>query len=379
MSKRQHWKLSASWIAAFKACTMRCWLSYIKGIRPAETTDALRMGSNWHEMLEVLSVNDSMDEAIDALDSAYENKPNSKTREEWDVERAKLAYSLAGYNWYHDNLVVVAREIPFTLKIINPDTGATLPDCEIVGKIDKIVKIGDEYLICEHKSTSKAVDNDSQLWGHLRLDTQTTLYQYAVNQLSMSGALEQFGIPKGTLIAGGLYDVWRKPTIAPKMLSQKDTAELDETGRYMDQDFTLGIKNADGDGHPEVPEWVEVNGVVTEHKEGKKEGTFAIRETPDMYGARLLADIQERPEYYFNRKPLVRSLKDMARLEREIYSIYKTAREMDKNNAFYTCEDQCEATFHCSYIPICYNNIDVDKYLPEGFVKRASKSSHDNL
>lgn len=367
MSRQDHWKLSASWISSFKACTKRCYYSYIKHIRPAEQTDALRMGSNWHTMLEVYSRNNSMDEAIDALDAAYESKPLSKTVEEWAVERAKLAYSLSGYIWYNDDLEVVAREIPFSIKIINPETGTTLPDCEVVGVIDKLIKINEQIAIGEHKSTSDSVDNDSKLWGHLRLDTQTTLYQYAANQLSMSGALEEFGIPKGTLITGGLYDVWHKPGISPKKLTQGDSKKFVVMPEYMGQKFEITSKDNDINS-------MLVNGVSTEVEPGKKEGTYTIRETAEMYGARLLFDIQERPEFYFNRKPLPRSINDMKRFERELYGIYKTARYMDKHDAWFCNEQQCEAKFHCQYIPICYNNVDVDKYLPEGFIRREKKN-----
>ncbi|KKN71949.1 hypothetical protein LCGC14_0415950 [marine sediment metagenome] len=358
-NKRDHWKLSASWLKALKSCPMRCYYSYIKGIRPIEETEALRMGTNWHELLEVYSLNNDLDEAVDALNVAYENKPMSKTLEEWAAERAKLAYSLSGYIWnYSDvDMEVVAREIPFSLKIINPDTGATLPNVEIVGKIDKIVKVDGKFMICEHKSTSKDVSDSSQMWAHLRLDTQTTLYQYAAMQLKMSGELEQFGIGKDAELSGGLYDVWRKPTISPKMLTQGDSKKFLEDGMYMGQEFfSVRIKDE-----------ISVDSTLVEYKPGAKEGTFAIRETAEMYGARLLHDITERPEHYFARKPLNRSVADMKRLERELYSIYQNARTMNKNDSWYTCEDQCEATFHCSYIPICYNNVNVDEYLPEGF------------
>lgn len=357
---REHWKLSASWIKAFKSCPMRCFYSYIKGIRPIEETDALRMGTNWHELLEVYSVNNSLDEAVDKLNEAYKDKPMSKTLEEWAAERAKLMYSLSGYIWHwsDQDVEVVAREIPFALKIINPETGATLPSVKIVGKIDKIIKLNGQHMICEHKSTSKDVSDSSQMWAHLRLDTQTTLYQYAAMQLKMSGELEQFGIPADAELSGGLYDVWRKPTISPKKLTQGDSKKFVETGEYMNQQFKVTNRNIGG---------YSVDGVGVETELGAKEGTFAIRETAEMYGARLLKDIIERPDYYFARKPLNRTVADMKRLEREVYSIYQTARYMDKTDAFYTCEDQCEATFHCQYIPICYNNVNVGEYIPEGF------------
>lgn len=363
---RTNWRLSATRIKTFKACPMRHNLKYIHRIHKVEESDALRMGTNWHTLLEVYSRDNSMDEAILALEEAYESKPLSKSPEEWAAERAKLAYSLSGYVWYwqNDEFETLAREIPFSLKIINPETGATLPNVTIDGVIDKLIRKDGKVMVGEHKSTSSSVDQDSKYWGSLRLDTQTTLYEYAANQLSMSGALVEYGVPKGTRIEGALYDVWRKPGISPRMLTQGDSRLFVETGEYCGHIFEIGK----GDGVS-----IEVNGVLASDKPGAKERTFAIRETAEMYGARLLQDITERPEYYFARKPLPRTVADMKRFEWELYNIYQTARNMDKNNAWYCDESQCEATFHCEYIPICYNNIDVGGRLPDEFIRKDEK------
>ena len=78
-----------------------------------------------------------------------------------------------------------------------------------------------------------------------------------------------------------------------------------------------------------------------------------------MYGARLLHDICERPEYYFVQKPIARTDGDYKRFHAELFNIYQTIRLMYKNDAWFRNEQQCEATFRCSYIPFCYNNKEV--------------------
>ncbi len=366
---RKNWRLSATRIKTFKACPMRHALKYIRRIHKAEESDALRMGTNWHTVLEVYSRNNNFDEAVLALDTAYENRPLSKSYEEWAAEKAKLAYSLSGYIWYwsDDEFETLAREIPFSLKIINPETGATLPNVTIDGVIDKLIRKGGKVMVGEHKSTSSSVDQDSKYWGSLRLDTQTTLYEYAANQLSLSGSLEQCGIVQGTRIEGALYDVWRKPTIKPKKITQAATVDMMETQEYCGQHFAI-VVDYDDDGN--VTD-VFINGEKAEWEQGKK--GWAIRETADMYGARLLQDITERPEHYFARKPLPRTVADMKRFEWSLYNIYQTMRNMDKNGAWYCDESQCEAMFHCDYISICYNNVDVNEYLPEGLIRKDEK------
>jgi len=296
------------------------------------------------------------------LNQAYEHVPVYKTREEWLVERAILLYSIAGYNWRYsaDDYTVVAEEIPFELPVRNPETGRALPDVKLVGKIDKIVRSPEGlYYIDEHKSTGSSLDSDSTLWSHLNLDTQTTLYPFAARTLQLEGKLEEYGI-KATnpLITGVRYDVWHKPGIRPKKLTQAESKQFVEDGLYMGELFEIDY---DSGGY-------SANGVPAVCEHGKKEGTFAIKETPEMFGARLLADIAERPDFYFARKELARTEKDFQRFEKELYGIYKSLRFIDSMGAFWHNESQCEATFRCHMIPYCYNNIEPDpSNLLDGF------------
>lgn len=395
---KKQWRLSASFIASFKACPYRCFLKYVLGIIPAEDTDALRTGTNWHRILEIMGMRpetvckecankgkkdptcplcsgtdilpaNMVDAVIRQLNQAYETVPMSKTKDEWLTERAILLYSCAGYNWHYadDEFEVVAEEISFSIPIRNPATGRALPNVTMVGKIDKIVRGPNGlYYVDEHKSTSKNLDSDSTYWKHLTLDTQTRLYPYAAQQLQLAGDLEQYGIkPTDPLISGVRYDVWHKPQIKPKKLTQADSKKFVETGEYMGEKFEVEeftIKEDD------TASFYTVNGERTEIEFGKKPDTFAIRETPDMYGARLLADISERPEFYFARKELTRTEADLKKFEQEVYNMYHTIKFMDRNNAWWMNEQQCEATFRCSNIDICYNNVDLsDGRVPEGF------------
>ena len=169
--------------------------------------------------------------------------------------------------------------------------------------------------------------------------------------------------------------MWHKPGISPKKLTQADSAKFVETGEYMGDKFEVicaaATKGADD---PVTVNSVIVNRESTEVEPGKKEGTFAIRETPDMFGARLLKDISERPEFYFARKEISRTEADFARLENEIYNIYHTVKFMDKNETWWKNEQQCEATFRCPLINVCYNNVTLDpENPPEGFKSKFKK------
>lgn len=392
MTKKQ-WKLSASFFGVFKACAMRCYLKYILGLIPDEDTDPQRQGNRWHKCLEIMGMKpnsqcpdcfgnsdpgpecplcrgtyilptEMMDAIIRYLNKVYEVVPISKTREEWLTERAILLYSLCGYNWRYvdDDFEVVAEEIEFSLSVRNPESGRALPNVTLDGKIDKIVRSPNGiYYIDEHKSTSKSIDSDSTFWSHLNLDTQTKLYPYAAQRLQLAGELEKYGIkPTDPLISGVRYDVWHKPGISPKKLTQAESKKFMETGEYMGEKFDVTCP-PDADGPV-------LNGEVLDCIPGAKEGTFAVRETPEMFGARLLVDIAERPDFYFARREIPRTAAELKAFEYEIYNIYHTIKFISKNNGWWTNEQQCEATFRCPYISICYNNVEVvDGTVPEGF------------
>ena len=170
--------------------------------------------------------------------------------------------------------------------------------------------------------------------------------------MQLQGDLEEYGI-KATdpLISDIEYDVHHKPTISPKKLTQADSKKFVETGEYMGQKFEL----------EKIGDVIQtINGTKPEVEPGKKEGTFAIRETPEMYGARLLQDITERPTFYFANKPLVRTDPEMKAFEYELYDIAKDMMSKIRADRWWHNEKQCEATFKCDYTDSCYNHIELD-------------------
>lgn len=375
--------LSASSIATFKACPFRYYYQYVLGLVPVLDTDSLRMGTNWHRIQQIASMtpggececktrhpelpqqlncvlcegtgifpNDPMDAVIRELNQAYAARPLSKTPEEWEVERIILLYSLIGYQWYYSGdggYKVDSLEQKFELPLLSPMSGRKL-QANLRGKIDRVFSAGENRFIHEYKSTSKAIDPDSTYWNHLTLDTQTRLYTYAARQLGLG-------------MCGVLYDVWHKPQISPKKLTMADSKKFVADGEYMGEKFTV---TEDPCGSLDVL----VNNKPAEVEPGAKEGTFAIRETPEMFGARLLQDMTERPEYYFARKEITHHEEDIKAFEWELFNIYTSIRMMINKNTFWRNEAACEATFKCANIDWCYNHriIGADE-VPENFRK----------
>lgn len=395
MAKR-NLHISASSINNFKACPMRFKNANVLGIRKEDETEAQRLGTHWHRILDIITrkpgsvcnrcaklpTNDPdcsicagtgflpenlMDAVYRELDRIYVDKTYLDPTV-IAVEKSKLLYALTGYQWYYEDQPeeVVTREQRFELSLINPESGRALPGVRLVGMIDKIINWSGRPAVKEHKSTSSSVSPDSDYWGHLNLDTQTKLYLYAARRMQRDGLLIGWGIKEThPLINTILYDVFHKPGISPKHLTQGESKQFVEDGLYCGQKFEIGA----GWKTNEVGNTRRlIGGCPTTFEPGKKEGTFAIRETSEMYGARLLAAIGEVPEFYFRCVEITRTDKEMESFEWELLNIYRTMQEMIKTGHWYGNEHQCQATFTCDYMPSCYNNIEltVDN-VPEGF------------
>lgn len=370
----QQFRISASSVRAFKACPTLWRLVYREGVRPAADTDAQRVGTNWHAMHEVYAnalakfAADEMDtqegadleeyarsRVLEHLNQQYVDLPEYKTLAEWALEREVLLMSFIGYRWYWqaDPVEFLFSELPFDLPLHNT-IGLPLRTDEVmrVGKIDHIVKWQGAVCALERKSTTKSVAPDSEYWRKSEKDTQVSMYALAFQDLRDSGTLpdvvkagaenERFG--------NTLYDVWHKPTIKPTTLTQKETAEFIASGVYCERAFVVEHTSEEVDGV--AINAVKVNGESVEVEQGKK--GFAVRETIEMFGARLLQDIYARPDFYYARREISRTDAEVRRFRGELYNIYQSMKSMAKTGFFFENEDQCHCNRKCDMIPICY-------------------------
>jgi len=349
---------SATSIADFKLCPMLYYLRHVLRLRPVETPDTLRQGTNWHKCLEILTdPQGGRDAMIDHLNQAYATCPPSVELTDWEIERIILLYTALGWEWYwqDDHIETLAREVPFKRQI------NTLY-CRR-GIIDRILRRDGQILLGEYKSTSKPIDPGSLYWNRLKLDSQLTLYLIEARHAQLAGQLEQFGITAtDPLITGMLYDVWHKPTTRPKKLTQADSKKFIKTGEYFGEKFEVTLNNSQG------ALIGTANETGMEIILGKKEGTFAIRETPKMFGARLLADIREQPEKYFARKEIARTDRELQQLDREYDNIARLVNIATRQKLWFRNEYQCDATYRCAFHPICYYDLNVTNgNVPDGF------------
>lgn len=364
-------RLSASAIDNWKSCPIRWLNAQIHRVRKIEETDSRRQGTSWHKVHEL---NRDMDAVTEYINEQYTTVPPHKTAEEWEIERVILLYCMSGFSWYYDQqpdqYTVVATEIEFEMPLYDAD-GNEVEGVTVVGKIDQIVQ--DEYdnlYVREFKSTSLTINDE--YWDHLNLDPQVSIYVQAANWLNVNGMFKKYGIDDRATIRRVLYNVWHKPKIGPKFITQKASKELVSTGVYCDQKFEVKgpgyATSLQGGG---VSLWVKINNIQAIIEPGKKEKTYAIYETPDMFGARLLADVVERPEFYFQQKELCRTPEQMVKFQQELLNIHAMMKYQLENELWYTNDKQCSARFRCEYKALCDNGVVVDPAdPPEGFAVR---------
>lgn len=215
--------LTHSRMSCYKTCPKKHYFSYELGIRPERSPDFFTFGSAFHLGLDLRAQGKSIDDAILGATAGYGTLPNWCQSDEqihaWKVARETVAALLAGYFWYWERpeipdalrpTKVIATEQAFTMPIRNPDTGASARNFVAAGKCDKIVELGDGRLaVMEHKTTGDDISPTSDYWKRLKIDQQISLYYMAARD-------------RGYNVETVLYDVVRKPGIAPKPIPVLD-------------------------------------------------------------------------------------------------------------------------------------------------------------
>lgn len=299
--------LTHSRLACFRACPRRHYLQFELGIRPV--TDGLprRIGSAFHKALELSDKGRDVELSLLGLDDPFEAAMVA------EMYVAHLA------RWNGSSLTAVASELPFDLPLINPDTGSSTPIWRMAGVIDRIVQLEDGRLaLMEYKTTSRDFAPGAEYWQRLHLDQQLSIYVIAAREL-------------GYNVETVLYDVTRRP-------GQRPLKATPEASRKYTAKGALYANQRERD------------------------------ETPDEYGARIAADVVERPDHYFSRIEIARLDQDLDDCRAELWAQQKILREMQLAHRWYRNPGACFEPFACDYLPICQHR-DLETRTPDGFVR----------
>ena len=345
--------LSSSSLATLRQCPFRYWLQYELLLRPAgEDAKPLRMGSAFHAGLEARDRGADESAAIARAVAGYAG-PAPGDPYDWQIERETVRALLAGHFWrYRDDTTVrVERaEVRFRMPLVNPETGRSSRTFVLVGKIDGLGTLAGRPVVVERKTTGSSIEEGSDFWPRLRFDPQISQYVLAAQWL---------GENAWTIV----YDVARKPTISP-----------------------LSVPILDGDGLKIVRDG-QGRRVLTKQGKPRQTGSASAGwvlqtrpESPDEWRERLLADIGERPDYYYARREIPRLEGDLRAFQAELWQQAEHLRHCRGRGLWFRNVSQWNCR-HCEYAGPCLSGVEIDpdpqSPPPLGF--RRSEHRHPEL
>jgi len=351
--------LTHSRMACYKQCARKHFYRYELGVRRDVSAQPLRMGTAVHVGLDLAARGLSVTEAIASALHGYDGPVPSWVRtpeheHEWAVEREIVGRLLAGYFWFWSRdgvpdyaryVEVLQTEGAFRLPIRNPDTGKATTSFRLGGKRDKIVRLGDgRVAVMEHKTTGDPIAPESDYWRRLRIDEQISLY--------LTSAQDE-GIEAVTV----LYDVIHKPDISPRQVPEADAdgfkIVVDANGERV---YLL-----DKHGNPTKPR---------QSGDADKGWTLLSRvESADAFGLRLEADIMERPTHYYARQEIPRLDADLTEFRQDLWQQQQAIRDAQRLGRWFRTTGACLTMGRCEYLDICHQGIDLDRGIPDGFVR----------
>lgn len=305
------------------------------------TSTPLRLGGVFHEGLELHRKGEA--DAINQATAAYDQVPEWADAEAWAVERETARQLLAGHLWRYeaDNLEFLAVEQQFELPLVNPDTGRASRSFVLAGVIDGIVKLPDgRVAVLEYKTAGDDIGPESDYWLRLRYDAQISLYVLAARALGFDAATV-------------LYDVTRKPTIRPCTIPL-----LDEKGLKVVRD-AAGERVLKKDGAPR------------QTADSEKGWVLASRpETAAEFGARLLADLGDRPDFYFQRREVPRTEDVLAEFQTELWQQAQYLKTVQQKSLWFRSVSTVNCR-SCEFKDLCLGGYVVtpDGPAPTGFVR----------
>lgn len=334
--------LTQSRLRTMRTCLRQAFYRYELGLSRVRTADALRLGTAFHLGMQRLNEGRSIEDTIAEIAAGYSAVPEWADAQAWEVERETAAAMIVGHRWRYeqDEFEVVAAELPFAMPLVNPESGRASRSYTLAGKIDAIIRMPDgRHAVLEYKTCGEDIGPDSDYWPRLNCDPQVSMYVLAARHL---------GYDTATV----LYDVSRKPSIAPRQIPI-----LDDSGDKI-------VLDANGDR------------VLTKQGRPRQTGDAALGyvlqtrvETPTEFGDRLMRDMGERPEFYFARREVVRLESDLDDFRHELWQQARHHAECLRHGRWFRNVSQMTCN-HCEYSSLCLYGVSVDPDAPpSGFVR----------
>lgn len=290
----------------FRNCRKACQWRYIEELVPLEKEHSLTFGSLIHDCLELWHRDRELPSVLDHIDRACPDRGrDDRQLQDWHLATAMMsAYS---ERYPKEEFEVVDLEKKFEGKIINPATGAPSRSFTLGGRIDGIVRIGDQYFILEHKT---AAFIDAGYLERLWTDFQIILYAWYAEQ-----AL-------GIKISGILYNI----LVKAKLKQSKGETEAEYEERKAE--------------------------LIAKSKTGRSSAKQKMPESDEEFQARL-AFKYASPEM-FCRQTLYISRDQFETLQAELWELSQAFLDARRRNVFYQNTAFCfQYGRPCAYYPLC--------------------------
>jgi len=302
--------LTYSSVSMFQTCRRKFKLRQEDCLVPAEKPQALRFGSVTHQWLEVWHQSRDTAAAQAVIDQAYINRgsePDEKS--DWHYQTAMLRAYAAQYAV--EDFEVVALEQTFSGPLVNPTTGRQSRSFIICGKVDGIVRRGDEVMLMEHKTSAQVTGDYIE---RLSMDMQILMYSYY--------ARETMGYPVTSII----YNILAKPRLTQ---SEGETEE-----QYRARKAALAAKS----------------------KSGKSSAKRRMPESDEAFQERLAAWFAAEPR--FTRQELLLDFDSIATVRQTLWDISKELLDARRNGRWHQNPRSCFGFGKCSYFELCssHNN-----------------------
>lgn len=286
-----------------------------------QSPEALQVGTCWHR------AHDAQAKGLDPFAIIRKHAPDIMWAE-------KLSRLFAAYAWRWNAAEFEIEQAEQTFKI---DVGPYIFE----GQIDGIIRIPDGRRgVLERKTTGDPIEGSASYWDRLRLDVQVGLYSVAVSHLI------------GETPAFILYDVVRKPSISPKAIVKADGARMDKELAKTGVCTYFGQTFAEHEARPALD---------------------GMHESTALYGARLTADIGDRPGFYFGRREVPRTSDDYAELLRNLVQQVRVLEHAQAAGLMHRNPDACDAFGTCEFFGLCSNGVRPTALtgIPDRYRKRA--------
>lgn len=290
----------------FRNCRKACEFRYLRHLAPIRKDCNLAFGSVIHECLEIWHRDQAMDQVLKHIDRSYPDRAfDLDQKRDWHLATAMMN----GYarRYPTEDFKVVELEKTFEGRIVNPETGSSSRNYLLAGKVDGIVRIGDEHYLLEHKTAGQI---DSAYLERLWTDFQITLYSWYVEQTL------------GIRITGVLYNILVKARLQQ---SQGETEAKFEKRKA---------------------------GLLAKSKTGRPSATRRMPESDEDFQSRLVSKYDEPG--MFHREMLLLSRDRFTELQHELWELTQAFNDARRRDVFYRNSSFC---FHfnrpCAYYPLC--------------------------